>query len=214
MRSTILRSVLALASASAAAVGMAQLPEGAAHWKSTIEVQGGGGGEGAGPMQSEIWMKGAGLRMQTRVLGMRQDFVRTGETVYQWTEGQKSGMKLRAATAARSGAPTDYAARISEYRTKGRRIGSETLDGHPCEIYELSSPLGPGRSRKETVWLAADLHNFPLQIVAEAEGSKFTVRNRDVSFSAAIPDALLAPPSDVLFRDLAEVMPKSQAPRH
>lgn len=210
MRSAFPRSVLALFSAVVASSVLAQLPDNTAHWKSTIEVN---GGEGAGPMQSEIWMKGGRLRMKTQVLGMTQNFVRSGDTIYQWTEGQKSGMKMGAAQGASSGASADYVGRIAEYRTRGRKTGAESLDGHPCEIYELSVPIAPGRARKETVWLASDLHGFPLQVIAESEGGRITSRNRDVTFTTPIPDAVLAIPPDVLFRDLSDVLPRGQMPR-
>jgi len=210
MRSTLPRNVLALFSAVVASAALAQLPDSSAHWKSTIEVN---GGEGAGPMQAEIWMTGGKLRMKTQVLGMTQNFLRSGNTIYQWTDGQKSGVKMSAAQGAASGASADYAVRIAEYRTKGRKTGAESLDGHPCEIYELSLPIAPGRTRKETVWLASDLHDFPLQVISESEGRRITSRNRDVSFTTPIPDAVMVLPADVLFRDLAEVLPRSQAPR-
>ncbi len=210
MRSKVRPAFLAFAALLAAAAGRAQLPQGIAHWKSTIEVQGGSGGEGAGPMPAEVWVKGGSLRTQTKVLGMTQDFVRSGNTIYQWTEGQKSGMKMSAAMGARAGVPADYAARISEYRAKGRRTGGESLDGHPCEIYVLTIAETAARSRKETVWLATDLHGFPLQVIAESEGSRITSRNREVSFPSALPDDLFIPPPGVQFRDLSEVMPRSQ----
>jgi outer membrane lipoprotein-sorting protein len=198
------RIFVVLAGLALAASAGAQLPDGTAHWKSTIEVQGGPAAD-VGPMQAEIWVKQGKLRMQTQVIGITQNFVKSGDTMYQWTEGQKNGMKMATAVAGRASASGDYATRIEEYRTKGTNKGSESVDGHACDIFELSSD-SPAGARKETVWLARDLHNFPLKVVSEANGSRITSRNSAVSFQASVPDSMLAPPADVEFRDMSEMI--------
>ena len=202
------RIVVVLAGLAFATCARGQLPDGTAHWKSTIEVEGGPAAD-VGPMQAEIWVKQGKLRMQTQVIGITQNFVKSGDTMYQWTEGQKNGMKMATAVAGRASASGDYATRIEEYRTKGTKKGSESVDGHACDIFELSSnsPAGAGVGvRKETVWLARDLHNFPLKVISEANGSRITSRNSAVSFQASVPDSMLAPPADVEFRDMSEMI--------
>jgi hypothetical protein len=137
---------LVFALAASAAIALPELPGGTAHWKSIVEIEG-GTREGMGPIDSEIWLKAGRMRMQMRVLGMTQNVIRIGDTTYQWIEGQKSGVKL-------AGNPEDrasgiYANRIDEYRTKGKKTGSETIDGHACDIYELTTTAKDGRVRKE-----------------------------------------------------------------
>ncbi|MDQ6893836.1 MAG: DUF4412 domain-containing protein [Acidobacteriota bacterium] len=188
----------------------AQLPGDSAHWKSTIEVEG-GNQQGIGPMQSEMWMKSGNMRTKMLVMGMTRNMLKAGDTMYQWAEGEKTGVKFGTAVQQRPGPSGDYANRIDEYRTKGKKIGSEKIDGHSCEMYELTSSRG-GRDHKETVWLATDLHNFPLKVISESNGTKVTSRNSDVEFKASISDSMMKPPDDVTFQDMSEMMKGMRPP--
>ena len=191
----------------------AQLPGDSAHWKSVMEVEG-GNQAAVGPMQTEIWLKSGKVRTKMQVMGMTRNMVKTGDTMYQWAEGEKTGMKFDTAGPQRRGGAGagDYANRIDEYRTKGKKTGSEKIDGHPCDIYELTTAGREGRERKETVWLATDLHNFPLKVISESNGTKVTSRNSDVEFKAAIPDSMWKPPADVTFQDMSEMMKGMRPP--
>jgi outer membrane lipoprotein-sorting protein len=191
----------------------AQLP-GSAHWKSTIEVEG-GNQQGVGPMQSEIWLKSGIMRTKMQVMGMTRNMLKSGDTMYQWAEGEKTGMKFSAAVQQRQGPSGDYANRIDEYRTKGKKTGSEKIDGHPCDIYELTTSRSDGHDRehKETVWLATDLYNFALKVISESNGTRVTTRNSDVEFKASVPDAMMKPPADVTFQDMSEMMKGMRPPR-
>jgi len=191
----------------------AQLPGDSAHWKSVMEVEG-GNQAAVGPMQTEIWFKSGNVRTKMQVMGMTRNMVKTGDTMYQWAEGEKTGMKFDTAVQQRRGGAGagDYVNRIDEYRTKGKKTGSEKIDGHPCDIFELTTAGREGRERKETVWLATDLHNFPLKVISESNGTKVTSRNSDVEFKAAIPDSMLKPPADVTFQDMSEMMKGMRPP--
>jgi outer membrane lipoprotein-sorting protein len=196
-----------------AGTASAQAPADAIHWKSTVEIEGGQQSQGAGPMEAEIWLKKGSMRSKMVVMGMTRNVVKSGDTMYQWADGEKKGMKFDASVAKRQGPGGDYANRIEEYRSRGKKTGTETIDGHPCDIYELDVPSAEGRGgRMETVWLATDLRNFPLKVVVEQGGMKVTSRNRDVDFSTRIPDSLLKPPSDVEFRDMSKMIRGEQPP--
>ncbi|HYK40999.1 MAG TPA: DUF4412 domain-containing protein [Thermoanaerobaculia bacterium] len=190
---------------------LAQVP-GSVHWKSTIEVEG-GNQPGIGPMQSETWVKQGNSRSRTQVMGMTRNTIKAGDTMYQWADGEKTGMKFNTAVQQREGPSGDYVNRIAEYRTKGKKTGSEKIDGHPCDVYELTTQGRTGREHKETVWLATDLNNFPLKVISESNGTKVTSRNSDVEFKAAIPDSMMKPPEDVTFQDMSEMMKGMRPPK-
>jgi hypothetical protein len=206
-RWTVLTAAVLLAGG---ATAVAQLPADAVHWKSTVDVEG-GPQQGVGPVESEIWVKKGSMRSKLLVMGMTRNVVKSGDTMYQWADGEKTGMKFNTAMAQRQGGGGDYANRIDEYRTRGKKVGSEKIDGHPCDIYELES-AGREGDRKETVWLASDLRNFPLKVVVETGTMKVTSRNRDVEFPDSIPASMLAPPSDVQFRDMSEMLRSNRPP--
>ena len=197
----------------AAGTASAQAPADVVHWKSTVEIEGGQQSQGVGPMEAEIWLKKGSMRSKMLVMGMTRNVVKSGDTMYQWAEGEKKGMKFNASVAKRQGPGGDYANRIEEYRTKGKKTGTETIDGHPCAIYELDVPAAEGRpERTEKVWLATDLRNFPLKVVVEQGGMTVTSRNRDVDFPPRIADSLLTPPSDVEFQDMSEMIRGGRPP--
>lgn len=176
-----------------------------AHWKSTIEVEG-NQRESVGPISGEFWMKQGRVRMNNAVMGMNMNMVHANDTTWQWTNGQKMGMKFGAAMNPRQQGGSDYASRIDEYRTKGKKIGSERVDGHSCDIYELTTGARTANERKETVWLATDLRHFPVKVITESNGTKTTSHNTDIDLNASVPDSLLTPPADVRFQDMSEMM--------
>lgn len=186
---------------------------GSAHWKSTISIEG-GPNQAMPEMSSEIWLRKDGrMRMKSAVMGMNMNTVKQGDTVYQWTDGQKEGMKINAQVAGRPHASGDYATRIEEYRTKGRKTGAESVDGHPCEIYELVTPgEGAQKERREKVWLATDLKNFPVKVVVESNGMTMTSRNADIDLTASVADSLVTIPTDVQFRDISEMIKQGRPP--
>ena len=73
--------------------------------------------------------------------------------------------------------------------------GSETINGHPCKIEDVTA-TEPGKAPvKSKVWEAQDLHGFPLKLVYQTAGGQVTTVYKDVSLSA--PDAsLFAQPSN------------------
>src|SRR6266511_3222443 len=122
----------------AAAAGLAALVLGgvlyaqgfsSAHWKSKSEMS--GGPQGDMTTESELWQKEKKLRIKTKAMGMNMNVVKSGDFVYQWQEGETSGMKMSTAMRRRGGASTDYVEKVEEVRAKGKKVGTETVDGHP-----------------------------------------------------------------------------------
>jgi hypothetical protein len=178
-------------------------PIGSAHWKSKTQVT--GGRQGDTTTESEMWMKDKKMRIKTTAMGMNMNVVKSGEYLYQWQEGQTSGMKMPADLHRRGGVSTDYVSKIEEVRTKGKKIGTETVAGHQCDIFEYTEVSGD-RSVKQTYWLARDLKNFPIKVVSETDGMKMTSINSDIDLGASVPDAMVKPPDNIKFEDMSEMM--------
>ena len=169
---------LSLAALACGAILLAQAFE-SAHWKSTTEMS--GGSRGDMKSESEIWMKDKKMRAKTQVMGMNMNVVKSGDFIYQWPEGQTAGMKIPANMNRRGGQSMDYVNKMADVRAKGKKIGAETVDGHPCEIFEYneSSPERGGTT-KQSYWLAKDLKDFPVKVVTENGGMKTSTLNHDV----------------------------------
>ena len=176
---------------------------GSAHWKSKGEIA--GGPQGSMQTESELWMKDKKVRIKTTAMGMNVNVLKSGDLMYQWQEGQTTGMKM-SAKARQRGASADYVNKIEEIRTKGKKIGSETVGGHACDIYEYTETPEQGRAVKQTFWMAKGLKNFPVKVVAEIGEAKITTVNSDIQIGASVPDALVTPPDNVKFEDMSEMM--------
>ena len=185
-----------------AAAGASAQKFDAAHWKSQIDME--GGRQGGGMLSEyEIWMKGGTMRMKAELAGVAMNMLKLGDQTYTWADGAATGMKTNIAASRRTNrANSDYINRIEEYRAKGKKIGNETLDGHPCEIWEHTDEYG----NHGKYWLAQDLKNFPVQAIVDSPGSKVTYHNKDIQIPATIPDSMMAIPKDVDFQDMSEMM--------
>lgn len=199
-----LSKTAALAAAALVFAGvLAAQPLGSVHWKSKTEIV--GGPQGDRTTESEMWMKDKKLRMKTTVMGMNMNIVKSGDVLYQWQEGQTSGMKMSASMRRRGSPSADYVGKIDEIRARGKKIGTEPVAGHECDIYEYSEATAE-RPEKQTYWLARDMKNFPIKVVNETGGMKITTLNSDIDLKASVPDAMLEPPADVKFQDMSEMM--------
>ncbi len=183
---------------------------GSAHWKTKSEI--GGEAKEAMASESEVWMKGKSLRIVTTAMGMKTNVVKSGDFMYQWQDGQTTGIKMPT-SGRRPGNPTgDYVNRIEEVRAKGKKFGSETLAGHPCDIYEFTETSEQGRTTTQKYWLAKDLKNFPVKLVSDLGEAKMTTINSGIELGVSVPDSMVTPPANVTFRDMSEMM-RHRAPK-
>ena len=143
-----------------------------AHWKSKTEME--GGPQGSMSTETEIWTKDKKMRMKMKAMGMNMNVVKSGDFVYQWQDGQTTGMKLPA-NMRRRGGGIDYVNKIAEVRAKGKKTDTETVAGHVCDVYEYTDATAErGGKTKETYWLARDLKDFPIKYVSESGDMKIT----------------------------------------
>jgi hypothetical protein len=207
--------ILALAAPFAHAEGIPS-----ASWRTVVTAEGARPGQTL--QEAEIWMSGADSLVEERGRGGAKTFVlQLDGEVYVWEEGKSSGSKMAAGLAARSGRPPhDYVRNVEEIRARGKKVGSENLDGQPCEIFEYESPKGD----RGTYWLATKLRHFPVKVVlerpmalpyrAEAERRiRLEYRNSNVRVPARRVEAKLALPSGVQFQDLTELMMTGRPPK-
>jgi len=163
--------------------------------------------------ESELWMKEKRARIKTKAMGMNMNVVKSGDFVYQWQEGETNGMKMSTNMRRRGGASMDYVEKMEEVRAKGTKVGTETVDGHACDVYEYTEAAGERGPVKQKYWLARDLKNFPVTVVSETRAMKITTTNSDIEIGASVPDAMVTPPENVKFQDMSEMM-KGMAPKN
>jgi len=88
---------------------------------------------------------------------------------------------------------------------KVTKIGSETVDGHPCVKNQVVLNLG-GQPHQFTVWNASDLQNFPIQINITDQGTSATMIFRNISFAGVSTSQFQPPSSYKRYDNIQELM--------
>jgi len=81
------------------------------------------------------------------------------------------------------------------FKIEESSLGKETIDGHDCEKTKVVMTDDQGAHHEATVWKAADLKDFPIQMQMTERANDITIKYKDVKFEK--PDAnLFDAPSD------------------
>ena len=67
--------------------------------------------------------------------------------------------------------------------------GTDTVDGHPCKVENVTVTPQNGEPHKMKVWEAQDLKGFPIKIETQTSRGPMTIEYKDISFSE--PEASL-----------------------
>lgn len=85
------------------------------------------------------------------------------------------------------------------------KIGSDTVDGHPC-IENKVVVNDAGQQHEFTTWNATDLHNFPLKISITEQNSTATISFQNISFKALSSSLFQPPANDKRFDSIQNLM--------
>jgi hypothetical protein len=98
-------------------------------------------------------------------------------------------------------------------------LGKETLDGQACVKSKVTVTDAKGTQTEYTVWRAADLKDFPVQVMTKEKNDTVIIRYKDVKFTK--PDAKLfdtpadckeyADPKEMMQAFLAKMMSDAAA---
>ncbi len=90
-----------------------------------------------------------------------------------------------------------------------KSLGRETIDGRSCEKYVVSSADGQGKNHEIFVWLAPDLHDFPVQMEFNEGDHSFFMKFKNINTDK--PDAkLFEAPSDFTKYDSMQQMMQTE----
>jgi outer membrane lipoprotein-sorting protein len=82
-----------------------------------------------------------------------------------------------------------------ESKTEWKEIGTDTVDGHPCVKYEVTTTKADGTTEQLTAWKATDLNNFIIQTVTVENGETTTMKFADIKHEKP-PAAMFELPAD------------------
>jgi Domain of unknown function (DUF4412) len=74
----------------------------------------------------------------------------------------------------------DVEAAAKQYKLEKTHVAKETIDGHPCDKENVTLTDSAGAKEHVTVWYAADLKDFPIQMQIPNEDSTLTMKFTDV----------------------------------
>ena len=102
------------------------------------------------------------------------------------------------------------------------KLGSETVDGHPCVKTKLTITDEDGKKTEALLWRASDLKDFPIQSqMTPQENTTVTTKFTDINLSKPSA-AMFDPPSDykrytsmqeLMMSNMQNMMPPGGMPR-
>ena len=115
-----------------------------------------------------------------------------------------TGMAMRLPKNAESPRPVEHADNYSAYlkERNAERIGSKTIDGHACDVYQFTDPAIHGTT-KAWVWKEKA---FPLQLEMDGSDGKTLVQISNIQLGVPVPDTAFQLPPGVQVMDVGSSM--------
>ncbi len=177
------------------------LPFKTAHWRCKIEASG-------LSIPSETWFRAPGqFRSVINAAGHEMISLVNGNDVFIFQPGATIGMKLDRATVrqqAKGIESDDLIQQVRQWKARGRKVGSESLNGRECDIYEISETVS-GQATKGKVWLWTK-NDFPLRAALQIGNLATEMTMSEVELDVPVADELFRTPPDMQFQDLGALM--------
>ena len=173
------------------------------HWKSDMTV------EKLGiTIPSETWIKGNKVRVVAQTpVGESVTVIRDG-VAYVKTPLMAMKAQVGEGTGSAGDAGLDIARDLDAFLAKGKKLGTETVDGEVCEIWKTTR-TEQGKTLEMTLWISPTL-KFPRQIRMQTEMGDALIRNREIEKKVTLPDSEFQPDRTVTYREMADVLQKLQ----
>ena len=153
---------------------------------------------------STVSMKDNKFRMEATMDGQASVTIHNDSGTFLYMPADGMAMKMPAA----SQRPVEHADNYPQYLTErqAEKIGSETVEGHACEIYRFTDP-DTGDLVTAWVWIEKQ---FPIKMEIDGAEGKILVEIQNLQLGAALPDALFELPPDVQVMDMGNMFPMGQ----
>ena len=157
-------------------------------------------------MTGKVSMKDEMFRMDMTADGHAAVILHNASGTYTYLPAE--GMAMKTAALNPSQQPIEHADNYSQYLKErhAERIGDETVDGHPCEVYQFADPETQGTV---TAWVWTE-KQFPLKLEFDGVKGKMLMEFLNVQLGAALPDALFELPADVQVMDMGNMFQMGQ----
>ena len=162
--------------------------------------------QGRQVMTSKVSMKDQMFRMDMTAEGQATATIHNASGTYTYMPAENMAMKLPVLNA--SSRPIEHADNYQQYLQErhAQRIGTETVDGHPCEIYRFTDP---DTGDLVTAWVWTE-KQFPIKMEFDDAEGKILVEIHNLQLGAALPDALFELPPGVQVMDMGNMFQMGQ----
>ena len=162
--------------------------------------------QGRQVMTGKVSMKDEMFRMDMTAEGQTMVTLHNASGTYTYMPAEGMAVKLPALNASQR--PIEHADHYAQYlkERQAQRIGAETIDGHPCEVYQFTDPEIKGTV---TAWVWTE-KQFPIKMEFDDASGKILVEIQNVQLGAALPEALFELPPDVQVMDMGNMFPMGQ----
>ena len=152
-------------------------------------------------IRSAVRLKDGRFRAESTMEGIKSGVIRNDSGVYQYLPDQHLAMRLPALDPAQYplGEPEDYQEYLDQ--NEAQRVGSETINGYPCDIYEFND-----QGDLITAWVWTE-HPFPVKVVQRGAGGGglMTVELSNIQIDAPIGEDTFQLPPDVKVMDMGSL---------
>jgi hypothetical protein len=144
--------------------------------------------QGSGELSMKVYKSGDKMRQDLPQMGgmpgSGQGYMLTmlsSRTVF----AVMSGMCMQLSSQESPGRPDNRPNPFSYTGSVQRKdIGTEVVDGHPTKITQVTVASGTDYTQTLKVWLATDLHEFPLRVEIPTSQGTARISYKDVSLSS------------------------------
>jgi outer membrane lipoprotein-sorting protein len=158
--------------------------------------------QGRQVFQSKVSLKDELFRMDATVQGLATIIIRNAEGTF--TVMPSEGVAMKTPRLQPGQGPVRGAGNYEQYLQEqhAERIGSETIDGHACDIFRYTdSETG----ELTTAWVWTE-KQFPVKFETDGSGGKTLVELSNIQIGAAIPDETFQLPAGMQVMDMGNLM--------
>ncbi len=158
--------------------------------------------QGGQVITGKVTLKDEQFRMDALVEGQASVTIRNASGTYTYLPAEGMAMKISDLDASQQS--VQHAENYQQYlqERQAERIGTDTIDGHSCEIYRFTDPSVQGTT---TAWVWTE-KQFPLKLEIDGPKGKTLVELSNIQVGVAVPDATFELPAGVQVMDFGAMM--------
>ncbi len=158
--------------------------------------------QGSHVVTGKVVVKDEMFRMEATVDGQEAVIIRNASGTYTYLP--KEGMLMKTPTLNPSQQPVQHTDNYQQYLQErhAEHIGTDTIDGHPCDIYRFTDPTIQGTT---TAWVWTE-KQFPIKMEINGPDGKTVVELTHLQLGVVLQESVFQLPAGVQVMDIGSMM--------